>query len=371
MKTMTDVQKKVQSAIDELIKSGAERGVQVAAYKDGVQVVDAVAGVADPETGRKVLPDTPFYAFSVGKGATATIVHRLVERGTFGYDTRVCELWPDFAAHGKDEVTVRQVLNHTAGVPAIPPTTTIEDLCDWDKMCAAVADQELWWEPGTKIGYHAYNFGYILGEVCRRATGKPLSRLVVEEICTPLGVEGEIYLGVPRAEHKRLAILEDAPMDPAFLAQMAQMPKDLPMFKAAPMTVMPNATLGNRADVLEADIPAGGKVTARAIAKLYAALIGEVDGVRLVSAKTLHEALDDPFSGDDQVFGMPTTWGLGYSIGRVGAESKTAFGVGGVGGSFAYGDTKSGVAFALLKNRLTQDFNAAGEVADLVEESLA
>jgi CubicO group peptidase (beta-lactamase class C family) len=138
------------------------------------------------------------------------------------------------------------------------------------------------------------------------------------------------------------------------------------------MAVMPNAAMGNREDVLAADIPAGGKVTARAIAKLYAALMGPVDGVRLVSATTLEQALADPFSGPDQVFGMPTTWALGFSIGRVGAmDRNTAFGVGGVGGSLAYGDTASGVSFALVKNRLIQDFTAAGDVANLVEESLA
>lgn len=369
---MRDVQVQVQTAIDELVESGAERGLQVAAYKGGELVVDAVAGVADPQTGRKVTAATPFYAFSVGKAAMATIAHRLVERGAFGYDTPVAEVWPAFAAHGKDRVTVRQVMNHTAGVPAIPPTTTVEDLCDWDRICAAIAGQELWWEPGTKIGYHAYNFGYILGEFARRATDKPLAQLLDEEVCKPLGVTGEIYFGVPRAEQHRLAKLEDAPPDPAMAAQMAQLPKDLPMFRAAPMAVMPNAALGNRADVLAADIPAGGKVTARAMARLYASLLGKVDGVRLVSAKTLQEAVGNPFSGQDQVFGMPTTWGLGFSIGRVGAgDRRTAFGVGGVGGSFAYGDTESGVAFAFLKNRLTQDFNAAGEVANLVEEALA
>ena len=93
----------------------------------------------------------------------------LAERGAIDYETRVAELWPEFAAHGKHAVTVRHVLNHTAGVPGIPLTTTIEDLCDWDKMCSAIAAAELWWEPGTKIGYHAYTFGYIVGEIEREA----------------------------------------------------------------------------------------------------------------------------------------------------------------------------------------------------------
>ena len=209
MKTMNDVQAQVQKTIDGLVDSGTERGLQVAAYKGGKLVVDAVAGVADPATGRKVDSGTPFYCYSVVKAAASTITHILVERGLFGYDTPVVELWPEFGAHGKEKVTVRNVLSHTAGVPGIPLTTTIEDLCDWDKMCAAIADEELWWEPGAKIGYHAYTFGYIVGEIVRRATSKPISQLLVEEVSGPLGVEKELYFGMPRSEHMRLAVLED------------------------------------------------------------------------------------------------------------------------------------------------------------------
>jgi CubicO group peptidase (beta-lactamase class C family) len=172
---MSELQQDIQKVIDELVEAGTERGVQVAVYRDGEQVVDAVAGVADPDSGRPVDPGTVFYNYSIGKAAASTVVHRLAERGLFGYDTPVAELWPEFAAHGKQAVTIRQVLDHTAGVPGIPLDTTVEDLCDWDKICAAVADQELWWEPGTKVGYHAYTFGYILGEVVRRATGRRIS----------------------------------------------------------------------------------------------------------------------------------------------------------------------------------------------------
>jgi len=370
MKTMNDVQTLVQKTIDELVDSGAERGLQVAAYKNGEQVVDAVAGVADPATGRQVESSTPFYCYSVVKAAASTITHILVERGLLGYDTRVVEVWPEFGAHGKDKVTLRQVLSHTAGVPGIPLTTTIEDLCDWDKMCAAIADEELWWEPGTKIGYHAYTFGYIVGEIVRRATGKPISRLLSEEVSGPLGVGKELYFGMPPSEQKRLAVLEDAPMPPEMMAHMAQMPKDLPMFKAAPMSLMPNAAFGNREDTLAADIPAGGKTSARAIAKMYAALLGKVDGMRLLTPARLREATTVAFGGPDQVFGMPTTWALGYSIGGLGSGGDTVFGVGGVGGSFACGDTASGISFALTKNRLTQDFNASSQALDLVMKAL-
>src|SRR5881398_3009873 len=162
---MNELQQRAQEAIDKLVESGAERGIQVAVYHHGEPLVEAIAGVADPATGRLVRNDTPFYNFSIVKGAAATIAHILVDRGAFGYETPVAKIWPEFGARGKQAVTVRQVLNHSAGVPQIPLDTTPEDLCNWDKMCAAIADNELWWEPGTKIGYHAYTFGYIVGEV--------------------------------------------------------------------------------------------------------------------------------------------------------------------------------------------------------------
>ncbi len=367
-KIASDAQKQVQTAIDQLVDAGAERGLQVAVYRGPDLVVDAVAGIADPQSGRPVTPDTPFYNFSVVKAAAATIVHVLVERGLFGYDTRIVELWPEFGAHGKQSVTVRHVLNHTAGVPGIPLSTTIEDLCNWDKMCAAIADEELWWEPGTKVGYHAYTFGYIAGEIVRRATGKKISQVLREDVAGPLGVADEIYFGMPESEHHRLARLEDAPMT----GPMPEMPPDLPMFKAAPMSAFPNAAMGNRTDVLSADIPAGGKVSARAIARMYAALLTGVDGVRLISPERLREATAVSSSGIDQVFGMPTTWGLGYSIGGLGPaqDSKTTFGVGGVGGGFACGDTASGIAFAVTKNRISQDFNTATELSQIVKKAL-
>jgi CubicO group peptidase (beta-lactamase class C family) len=306
------------------------------------------------------------------KGAASTIAHILVERGLFGYDTKVVDLWPEFGAHGKQAVTVRHVLNHSAGVPHIPLDTTLEDLCNWDKMCAAIAGEELWWEPGTKVGYHAYTFGYIVGEIVRRTTGKPISAILREMVSGPLGVADEIYFGIPQSEHHRLARLEDAPMPPGFV--MPEMPPDLPMFKAAPMWTHPSAQLGNRTDILSSDIPAGGKTSARAIARMYAALLGEVDGVRLITPQRLREATALSMSGPDQVVGNPTTWALGFSLGRLWStpqESPTVFGIGGYGGSFACGDTATGVTFAVTKNRLTQDFGAATELSHIVTKALA
>ncbi len=367
-----DVQDRVQKAINEMADAGAERGLQVAVYLHGEQVVDAAAGIADPTTGRSYDSATPVYCYSVVKGAASTLMHMLVERGRFDYDTPVVKLWPEFGAEGKEKVTVRHVLNHTAGVPGIPLSTTIEDLCDWDKMCSAIAAEKLWWEPGTKIGYHAYTFGYITGEVIRRVTGKRIHEVLRDEISGPLGIDDELYFGMPVSEQSRLAVLEDAPLPADF--HMPEMPPDLPMFRAAPMSLMPNAAFGNRPDTLAADIPAGGKTSARAIARMYAAMLGTVGGQRLLTPARLDQATRSPFSGMDEVFGIPTTWALGYAPGVPGVDAKerpTAFGIGGVGGSYAGFDIAGGIAFGFTKNRLDQDFRAASEITRTIFESLA
>jgi CubicO group peptidase (beta-lactamase class C family) len=361
-----DLQQQVQRAIDEMVESGAERGLQVAVYRNGEQVVDAVAGIADSDTGRPVTSDSPFYAYSVGKGATATVAHVLAERGLFGYDTPVVELWPEFGAHGKESATVRHVLTHTVGVPGIPADTTPEDLCDWDKMCSAIADSEPWWEPGTETAYHAYPFGYIVGEIVRRATGKPISQVLKEDVAGPLGVADELYFGVPESDLGRLAKLEDMEGSAQFLASM---PDDAPFFKLGPRPTTPTAEFGNRKDILMADIPAGGKTSARATARMYAALMGEVDGVRLISSERLREVSAPAFAGVDQIMGNLVTWALGYAIGRIGTEARETpgvIGMGGVGGSYACADTATGVAWALTKNRLTADFSAAERISGIV-----
>ncbi len=299
------------------------------------------------------------------------MAHVLAERGLFGYDTPIVELWPEFGAHGKEAATVRHALTHTVGVPGIPADTTPEDLCDWDKMCAVIADAEPWWEPGTKTAYHAYTFGYIVGEIVRRATGKAISQVLREDVAGPLGVADVLYFGLPEAELGRLARLEDAAGSAEFLAAM---PDDSPFFKWGPRATFPTADFGNRPDVLMADIPAGGKMSARAVARMYAALMAEVDGVRLLSPARLREVSAVAFSGVDQIMEFPSTWALGYSIGRIGTdpqETPTVFGMGGAGGSYAYADTATGTAFALTKNRLTADFGAAEQVAGIVAKAVA
>ncbi|WP_030910363.1 serine hydrolase domain-containing protein [Streptosporangium amethystogenes] len=368
---MNDMQKQVREAVDRLVESGAERGLQVAVYRHGEPVVDVVGGVADPATGRPVTPDTPFYSTSTGKGVTSTVVHVLVERGVLGYDTPIVELWPEFGAHGKERATVRHALIHSTGVPGVPAGTTPEDLCDWDGMCAAIADARPWWEPGTRTGYHPQSFGYLIGEIVRRSTGRPISQVLREEVAGPLGVAGELFFGVPESELGRLARLEDAPSD---FEMPAETFADMPFFRvvdgytAAPMAAMPDAGFGNRADVLTSDIPAGGTMSARAVARMYAALLGEVDGVRLVSPERLREITEVAVTGMDEVTGTPVTRSLGYAIGATELlDAPTLFGMAGSGGSAAYADTATGIAIAVTKNLVSGgDFSTFDEIGRIV-----
>ncbi|WP_112237110.1 serine hydrolase domain-containing protein [Kribbella monticola] len=368
---MSDLQERVQAVIDSLVESGAEYGVQAAVYHRGELVVDAVAGVADVSTGRPVASDTLFYAASAVKGVASTVVHVLVEEGVFGYDTLVTELWPEFGVHGKEGATVRHVLTHSAGVPALPMDLTLEQLCDWDGMCALIADSTPWWMPGERVGYHAVTFGFILGEVVRRATGKPISQVLAEGIGERLEVADELFFGVPAEALGRVARFED---DPAGAAMFASLPADFPLFKSGPRELFPNAAYANNVELTSSDIPSGGVVTARAMARMYAALLGEVDGVRLVSSSRLRELASLSTSGTDELTGGPAQYGLGYTIGQLGMRpvAPSVFGMVGIGGGAAYADTATGLAVAVTKNRFNPvEMNAFDQVWDLATESLS
>ncbi|MDT0395677.1 MULTISPECIES: serine hydrolase domain-containing protein [Streptomyces] len=346
-------QQKVQSVLDELVDTGAETGLQVAVHHHGVLVVDAVAGIADGRTGREVTPRTPFFSFSAGKVMTSLIAHLLVENGEIRYDTPVADLWPRFAAHGKAATTFRHVLTHSAGVPAMPRGIGPADLTDWPRVCAAIADAEPLWQPGTRTGYHSYTYGFLVGEIARRATDKPMRRLLRERVTEPLNLDGDLYFGVPPAELPRLAHLEDAAAPPDGESVLA------------PWERRPTAAMANDAAILRADIPSVGTFTARDISAMNAALL---DG-RLVDARRLEELTAVAFEGTDQIFGNPARLALGYPLGRLGTrpdETPTAFGWIGGGGSYVYADTATGISFALTKTRLTPHFTTAQRLADLM-----
>jgi CubicO group peptidase (beta-lactamase class C family) len=377
---MPEIQQLVQEAVDELILSGGERGLQVAAYQHGRPLVEVAGGQADVRTGRPVTPDTLFHVTSTGKALTSTVVHVLVQRGLFAYNTTLAELWPEFGSRGKEKITVRHVLTHTAGLPAVPADTTVDDLCDWDKMCAVLATAEPWWEPGTRTGYHPQTFGYLLGEVVRRATGQSISEVMRREVAEPLGLADELYFAVPASELPRVAHHEEPAggmeLTPEVLASLAE---QVPFFKvvdgwtAAPPAAMPSAAYCNREDVLQADIPAGAVMTARAGARLYAALLGEVDGVRLISPEVLRGATEVAFSGTDEVTSYPTARGLGFEIGfQPPLDSPTVFGMAGSGGTAAYADTRTGLSIALAKNTVTAgDYTTYLNLCELITRHLA
>ncbi|MGW1537434.1 serine hydrolase domain-containing protein [Streptomyces aureus] len=353
---MPSLQQQVQSVLDELVDTGAETGLQVAVHHRGALVVDAVAGVADAMTGRGMTSATPIFSFSAGKVMTSLIAHLLVKSGVVGYETPVAELWPEFGAHGKVTATLRHVLTHSVGVPAMPRDIGPADLTDWSRVCTAIADAEPRWLPGTETGYHAFTYGFLVGEVARRATGKPMRQLLHEWVTEPLGLDGDLYFGVPRADLARLARLEDAAPHP-----VAPPDGDAVL---APWERQPAAAMGNSDEILQADIPSVGTFTARGIAAMNAALLAG----SLIDSHQLRELTAVAFEGTDQVFGNHARLALGYPLGRIGTppdEAPTTFGWVGGGGSYVYADTATGTSFAMTKTRLTPHFNTAQRLADL------
>jgi len=344
---MADVQAGIQAAADEMVTSGTETGLQIAVRQHGHVVADVVSGVADPRTGAGVRPGTLFYAASAAKGVAASLAHVLAERGDLGYDLRVADVWPEFGSRGKDRVTLRHVLLHTAGLPGLPSQTTIEQLCDWDHMCAVLAAAEPWWEPGTRFGYHALTFGFLLGETIRRATGRTVTELLREVLTGPLGVQDEVCFAVPRPLLSRVArppTSQEPPKPPE---------RGSPLDRATPPALRDAASFGNRADVLASDIPSLGTMTARGVARMYSALLGHVDGVALVSKRRLAAMTAIAFTGMDEVMGFPTRWAFGYSPDRPGgvpSRRGSTFGMVGANGSAAYADVDSGLAVAVMRN---------------------
>ncbi len=337
------IQQSIQSLLQQLTDEGTERGLQVAVYCEGELVVDAWAGIANHQTGKPVDGDTLFPVFSVSKGLAATVVHRLVERGKLSYDVPIAELWPEFAAHGKECITLRQGLSHTAGLPYMPRGIGYAELADWNRMCAAIADLTPAWTPGSRAEYHAITYSWIVGEPACRATGHSFSDLLQEEIVKPLGMEA-MYLGIPDEVESRVALLED--YNEEFV------PPDDTQPQAIPGWTQPLHTMMNRPDMRRACVPATtGIMSARALARHYAALLpGGVDGVELLPPARIREAtawqkLNAPAKGYSDKF-------LGYHPsgefemgGRV-----TKFGHGGHGGAIGFADLERRLAVGVTKN---------------------
>jgi CubicO group peptidase (beta-lactamase class C family) len=360
---------------EEMVSTPAETGLQVAVHRYGQVIADVTAGAADTRTGSPVTPGTLFYAASASKGVTASLAHVLAERGDLRYDMRLADVWPEFAARGKERTTVRHVLLHTAGLPGLPRQTTIDQLCDWDHMCAVLADAEPWWEPGTRFGYHALTFGFLLGETLRRTTGRTVTELLRELLTDPLGIEDEVYFAVPSLLLPRVARQTVGP-------KLPEPPEGSPPDRATPPALRDVASFGNYADVLTADIPSLGTMTAHGAARMYSALLGHVDGIDLVSGPRRQAMAAVAFTGMDEVMGFPVSWAFGYSPDRpagaadAGEGSSAAshhgstFGMVGANGSVAYADVDSGLAVAIMRNGPpAASLTAAARIDRLIAET--
>ncbi|HEX2170919.1 MAG TPA: serine hydrolase domain-containing protein [Dehalococcoidia bacterium] len=364
---MSDPQRTVQALIDDMTATGAERGLQVAAYLEGKLVVDAWSGVADRTSGESVTGDTLFTVFSSTKGLAATVIHLLADRGRLDYDDPIARHWPEFGAAGKGRVTIRQALAHLAGIPQMPDGLLAEDLADWDKMSGAIAALPPLWEPGTRTGYHALTYGWIVGELARRVDGRPIAQIVAEEICRPLRME-DLYFGIPDAVEGRVARLENGP------APTVQRPASALMNRAIPPDLGNFPRVFNRPEIRRASIPgAGGIMSARALARHYAALTSEVEGIRLLSEERVRIA-STPQTGEmDLVLDEPRRKGLGYFLGGPlfpMGDRITVFGHTGAGGSIGFADPEHRFAFALTKNRLVWDSPPGETTADRVARAV-
>jgi CubicO group peptidase (beta-lactamase class C family) len=356
----------VDALLDDLVGRGVEVGLQVAVVQNGRTLVDAARGVADPRDGTPVDPDTLFWAGSTAKGVASSVAHVLIESGDLTEDAPLVEVWPEFGAHGKHTVTLRQVLLHTAGVPGLPPDTSAADLCDWDRMCAVIADAEPWWEPGTRFGYHAKTFGFLLGETIRRATGDTISTLLRERITGPLEVPDEVHFGVPGRLLPRVARQVASQASAAVRPQPGSA-----VDRAMPPGVVPDADYANRSDLLVCDIPSEGTMSARGVARVYSALLGHVEGVTLVSPDRLAAMAAVAFTGMDDVMGFPISWAYGYSPFRPNGRGRpgSTFGMVGMNGSAAYADIDSGIAVAVMRNRFTAgDITTIAQIDELIAD---
>ena len=331
-------------------------GAAVCAYLDGEVVVDLWGGLADPATGRRWERDTPVVVFSLTKGATVICILRLVERGLLDIDAPVADVWPEFAEAGKQAIPLRWVLSHRAGVAAIDAPVTFDDILGWDGVIAAIARQRPFWTPGARHGYHVRTFGWILGEVARRCTGVPLGQIFADEIANPLGLD--FWIGLPEDREPTLAriIPPDPEADAAAMA-VSESTGDTLFGKAAkgPGDLFAYDERWNTRPFHAAQMPSSSGITnARAVARMYAATIGEIDGIRLLSEKTVREASVVQSDGMDEVLGWPTKVGLGFALPPfLGPECPPAsFGHGGAGGSLGFADPGSRLGFGYVTSRM-------------------
>ena len=344
---------RVRDAFAANFEKHGDVGAACCVYLHGKPVVDLWGGARTPG-GQPYTAETLQMVASTTKGMVAIAAHLLAQDGKLDFDAPVTRYWPEFARAGKEEIPVRWLFSHRAGLAAIDRPVTLQDVYAWDPVVDALAAQEPLWEPNTAHGYHVGTFGWLAGEVIMRAAGKSVGRFVAERLAGP--VDLDIFIGLPQDQLGRVAPLiatppPEGPPD-IFLARLLD-----------PTTLMHrafvNPTLGvatfNEPAFWAAEVPAAnGVATARSLARLYAATIGEVDGVRLLDPDTLAKATELQSAGEDLVLGYETRYATGFQLSFPfrPMAGEGSFGHYGMGGSVGFAHPGHGFAFGYVMNQM-------------------
>jgi CubicO group peptidase (beta-lactamase class C family) len=340
----------VRDTFEGNLDSGLDVGASVAVVVEGEPVVDLWGGVID-DAGTPWQRDTIINVWSTTKTMTNLCALLLADRGEIDLHAPVARYWPEFKANGKEAVEVRHLLAHTAGLPAFEAQLTPEDFEDWDRCCTALAEQPLWFEPGSASGYHAITQGWLVGEVVRRVTGRSLGTYFKEELADPLGAD--FHIGLPPEHDARVAkvipppeLLMPEDLDPESIAYRTLL--------ATPMSAEASWTEGWR----RAEIPAaGGHGNARSVARVQSVVSnrGEIDGRRYISEAGLDRIFEEQASGDDLVLGVPLRLGIGYGLNSdflpISPNPRACF-WGGWGGSIVVNDLDARMTVAYVMNRM-------------------
>jgi CubicO group peptidase (beta-lactamase class C family) len=353
----------VREAFEGNFREHDELGAAVAIAVEGRLVVDIWAGWMDRGRTRPWQHDTLVDVFSVGKAMAALCVLMLVERGQVDLEAPVSRYWPEFAAQGKSEVTLRMLLCHRAGVPAIRRLLPEHAMYDWDLMAAALAEEKPWWELGREHGYHVNTFGFLTGEIVRRVSGDSIGAFFRREVASRL--EADFHFGIGAQHDDRTADYLFAGESSEFAdgeerQQLVEGDEGRRLLLARayfnPAGISGLGTVNTRA-WRAAQIPsANGHATARAVARIYSALAGggAIDGIRLLQPETIEQATAEASAGTDFVLGRPSRFGLGFQLTqpeRPLGPNQRSFGHFGAGGSLGFADPDAGLAFAYTLNR--------------------
>ncbi len=351
-----------------------EVGAACAVYYRGERVVDLWGGFADPETERPWKRDSLQLVFSATKGIVATCVLRLAERGEVDLNAPVARYWPEFAAEGKESIPVRWLLCHKAGIPIIDAPLTREEVYAWDPVVEALARQEPAWDPGTAHGYHARTFGWALGELVRRVTGRSIGCFFQDEIAKPLGLD--FWIGLPEELEPRVTRVLPPPDDPEpgksveSILELLGPESLLQRVLTGPSNLFGYDEMWNTRALHAAEIPSSnGICDARSLARFYAALIGEVDGIRLLQPDTVEQARSTQAEGPDKVIFLPSRFGLGFMLPpMLGADvGPASFGHPGAGGSLGFADPEHDLSFGYVMNQMHMGLSGDARSAALVK----